>query len=276
MRREIPSDKMDIKFKIKSIFRGINDNSQNLRFNRNLYFGLKEKVSDINPKQPENHLKNPKEKVSPSKISKRGGITQVLYVKGIKPDLISINQLCNLFSNYGNIEIGVMHKVREFALIKYTTPEGAVLGQKYLHKQGFFGSLLNISFSHFTDLEEKWFSNQKNYYFPDKKCKRFRHDVPACCNSVSRTLHLSNFFNEKRRFVHENEILELITPIAQPVRVQRDSNKDHANMWFMEFRSKEDALLVLMKCHDLRFDDGNIRISFTKTKRSAHEPADRN
>lgn len=244
--------------------RELDHSLQNVRFNRIRHSSRSQLTYDRTNHQTENHDAALGLHSSANSIRRT---SRVLYVRGVSSDTVTIRELCSLFSNFGNIELGFMHFERQFALIKFTTVQGAELGLKYLRKLPFFDSKLNISFSHFNDLEEKWFNNQKEYFFPDANCRRFKKHVPTLPNAVSRTLHVCVFFWGRRRFVHESEMLQLVLPYAEPFRVQRDENKDNQNMWFMEFSTMKEALLVLMKCHDLNFEDGNIRISFTKSRK---------
>jgi hypothetical protein len=195
-------------------------------------------------------------------------ISQVLYIKGTDPAKVSIRDLCNLFSNYGNLEIGFLQTDKQFALIKYSSLEGSALGMKHLNKLMLHGKKLSIFYSHFCDIEETRYMNMKEFFVPDSSCRRFRSDVPAQANPVSRTLHVCVFFTHKRRLVRDVEILECIARVASPIRTQRDANKDNINMWFMEFADMQSAVEVLMKCHDEHFEDGNLRISFTKTRKT--------
>jgi RNA recognition motif. (a.k.a. RRM, RBD, or RNP domain) len=207
------------------------------------------------------------EKCSDSKEAS-AQISQVLYIKGTDPAKVSIRDLCNLFSNYGNLEIGFLQTDKQFALIKYSSLAGSALGMKHLNRLMLHGKKLSIFYSHFGDIEETRYMNMKEFFVPDSSCRRFRSGVPAQANPVSRTLHICVFFTHKRRLVRDTEVLECIARVAAPIRIQRDSNKDNINMWFMEFADTQSAVEVLMKCHDEHFEDGNLRISFTKTRKA--------
>lgn len=198
-------------------------------------------------------------------------ISQVLYIKGTDPAKVSIRDLCNLFSNYGNLEIGFLQTEKQFALIKYSSLAGSTLGMKHLNRLTLHGKKLSIFYSHFCDIEETRYMNMKEFFVPDSSCRRFRSGVPAQANPVSRTLHVCVFFTHKRRLVRDSEVLACIARAGSPIRTQRDANKDNINMWFMEFADTQAALEVLMKCHDEHFEDGNLRISFTKTRKANNQ-----
>lgn len=237
--------------------RPLNHNSENMRINRPGVTVIEKKITPI----PNTCLQLKKAKeAAPSP-------TRMLYVKGTCSDKLTIQDLCNLFSNYGNIEMGSMDLSKQASKIIFSSIEGAVLAKRYLNKTMLAGKRISLSYSsEHIDIEAMARSEQ--IYIPNMSCRRFKNHIPAQANSVSRTLHLCIFFNHRRRVVKESEILSIITSLATPLRIQRDCNKVHLNMWFVEFGSTLEAINVLMKCHDLPFHDGNLRISFTKTKRS--------
>ena len=211
---------------------------------------------------------------SQEKKKKKSKLTQkssksstVLYVKGVDPNRVEIQDLCNLFSNYGNVEMGVMHKNKDFALIKYTTVRGAELGLEQLNKVSIFGFRMSIFFSKYEQIMEKRYHNNKEYCVPDPEYRRFKNEVPTQVNPISRTLHICIFQPNPKRVISESDVQKLISPFADCSRLQRDQNSSQLNMWFAEFQSRASAVLVLMKLHDSKFENGNIRVSFTRTKK---------
>lgn len=194
--------------------------------------------------------------------------TRVLLVKTTGPAKVTIQNLCNLLSNYGNIEIGKKDLDSNHSLVRFTSVEGAALTIKHLNRFNLEGQRLVLSYSSLDIDHLATSSTREQIYVPSTGCRRYRKDIPAQANTVSRTLHVCVFFHNRRRIVRDNEILNIIGIHALHLRMHRDLKKDNLNMWFMEFASIVDATKVLMKCHDLPFDDGNLRISYTKTKRS--------
>lgn len=80
--------------------------------------------------------------------------SSVLHVRGFEPDKVSIQELCNLFSNFGNVERGMMHTSKKFALIKYCSKDAAALGMKYCNKLQINGIKLSINYSRFDHIDE--------------------------------------------------------------------------------------------------------------------------
>lgn len=194
--------------------------------------------------------------------------SRVILVRGVDPRKITLRELCNLFSNYGNVEVGFMHMDKQFSLIEFCSKDAAILCMKHCNKISVQDCKLNLYYSRFDNIDQ--IGNDKNmiYFKPDASCRRYKLGVPIQANPISRTLHVCIFYRNKRRYVQDSEVLPMLNSIAQPTRVQRDVNKDNQNMWFMEFADTSAAIEVLMKVHDARYEEANLRISFTKTKRS--------
>ena len=211
------------------------------------------------PKTKTNEVQSPNRKTSKS--------STVLYVKGVNPEKVSVQELCNLFSNYGNVEMGVMHKDKDFALIKYTTVQGAEMGLEQLDKVRILGFRMSIFFSKYEKIMEKRYLNNKEYYIPDPNHRRFKKDVPTQVNPISRTLHLCVFQSNPRKIISDKNILNFVSNYAECSRIRRDINTTQKNMWFAEFKSRASAIYVLMKLHDAYYEDGNVRVSFTRTKK---------
>lgn len=86
-------------------------------------------------------------------------ISSVLYVKGLDPLLVSIYELVSLFELYGKVEMAVIHKMKDFALIKYKDQDSASRGMRYLNKVCLHGRKISIFFSKYVCIEERRFHN---------------------------------------------------------------------------------------------------------------------
>ncbi len=255
------------------IARELNHDISNIRLNLGRHFQHavpqlpQEAQRTEEQKDPEAETSTENKKKKSKQPQKSSKSSTVLYVKGVDPDRVEIRDLCNLFSNYGNVEMGVMHKNKDFALIKYTTVRGAELGLEQLNKVSVFGFRMSIFFSKYEQIMEKRYHNNKEYCIPDPEYRRFKNEVPTQVNPISRTLHICIFQPNPKRVISESDVQKLISPFAECSRLQRDQNSSQLNMWFAEFQSRASAVLVLMKLHDAKFDNGNIRVSFTRTKK---------
>lgn len=243
----------------KDIFRNLDHSLSNVRINKQKTKTLV-KESEVKP--------FPKKEYQKTVASSTKCQSSMLIIKGAGSANVTIQNLCNLCSNYGNVEAGLMNIEKKYSLIKFTSHEGALLAKKHLNKFSLGGTKLSVILSS-QELDLKGQNSPHcQIYVPNVSCRRFKHEIPAHANPISRTLHVCIFFNHKRRMVRDGEVLQLISEHCSPIRIQRDSNKDNLNMWFVEFFGIAQATQVLMRCHDLAFEDGNLRISFTKTKRN--------
>lgn len=99
-------------------------------------------------------------------------MSSVLYVKGLDPQLVYIHELVSLFDIYGPVEMAVIHKLKDFALIKYRDEQSSERALKYLNKVCLYGRKMSIFFSKYNCIEEKRFHNQKDYYYADDFSQR--------------------------------------------------------------------------------------------------------
>lgn len=251
--------------------------ANNLRFNRRAHPVIKTSVAYAASSALPSMLTNPNhvkdfcqaDKKAKGLLSSRQVNTSCRVLKVVNCSNVSIQELCNLFSNFGNVESGQLDIERKCAYIKYTSYEGAASGLKHLNKLSLNGEKLQVQYD---DSEEGVASSNRKgveVFIIRESCKRFKAEVPKHANPVSRTLHVCIFFNNKRRFVSDDEILSILSHNSIiPIRLQRDWNKENVNMWFVEFSSIQESLKLIMKTHDYPLKDGNVRISFTKTKRN--------
>lgn len=245
----------------------LNHSLQNLRFNTSANIGERNSTPYLSviastADGTSSSLASPKVSLHPDISTSR-----VVYVSGTTKARLDIRELCNLFSNYGNIEAGIQHKLKNCSFIMYSTQQGADLAVKHMRKLHIQGLKLLVTYSKFEELQEAQLKQMKDVYIPSPSCRRFKTGVPSMPNEISRTLHICIFLTGYRRKVEDYELINIVSEVSSPIRVKRDENKDNLNMWFVEFPKISDALWVIMKCHDRPFEDGNFRISFTKTKR---------
>lgn len=197
--------------------------------------------------------------------------SHTLFVTGFKEGNFSLKQICSLFSNYGNINFGVSFKSSDSAFIMYSTHLGAELGLQHLKTLTLRGRKVKIDkIQHFDGLDPCQLSEHPEIYLPPQSNKRFKQEVPKQANAVSSTLHVCIFYGGKRRIVSNNELSEHFKAFGvSPQQLRRDPNPEHFNMWFMDFKTNSEAIICLMKAHDSPFEDGNVRISFTKSKKTS-------
>lgn len=193
----------------------------------------------------------------------------MMYVSGYDSKAFKINELSNIFSNYGNVSYAICFQDANAAFIKYTVPETAAIAHKHLTKKSLAGHKVNIvQFSHFEGLDPCFLYCQPEVFVPRSTYRRFKQDIPKILNPISSCLHVCIFFPRKRRTVGDLEIVRFMKKSGvNPIQVKRDVTNTHINMWFVEYERSTEAVLTLMKLHDLRFEDGRVRISFTKSSK---------
>lgn len=116
--------------------------------------------------------------------------SQIVYVKGIEKGKLTIQQICNLFECFGDVEIGMMHTKKEYAMVKFSCATGARNCIKELYGKEIGGKSLLIHFSELETLVPKFYTNEKIYHTPNNELKQFQ--APKRSNHISRTL-LVNF-----------------------------------------------------------------------------------
>jgi len=197
--------------------------------------------------------------------------SQILVLGGLNWHNFTIKEISSLFSNYGNIHFGMSFKTSDVLLIMYTTSAGAQLGLQYLKSLNLRGKRANIVLlSNFDGLDPCHLEAPPSIYVPPFANRRFKQEVPNQANAISSTLHVCVFYPGKRRVVTNSEMTDHFKSFGViPQQLRRDPNPDHSNMWFIDFKNNSEAVICLMRAHDSPFEDGNVRISFTKSKKPA-------
>ena len=198
-------------------------------------------------------------------------LAQVLVVKGFDWETFKLKELTSLFSNYGNIHFGASFPMLGCASIMYTTKAGADLGLQHLKSLNVRGTRVKVErLQHFEGLDPCYLVDRTEVYVPPAAHRRFKQEIPRQANGVSSTLHVCVFYPGKRRVVTNAEIAEHFKIYGvTPQQMRRDPNPEHFNMWFADFKNLSEAIVCLMRTHDSPFEEGNVRISFTKSKKSS-------
>lgn len=198
-------------------------------------------------------------------------LAQVLVVKGFDWETFKLKELTSLFSNYGNIYFGATFPMLGCACIMYTTKAGADLGLQHLKSLNVRGTRVKVErLQHFEGLDPCYLVDRTEVYVPPAAHRRFKQEIPRQANGVSSTLHVCVFYPGKRRVVTNAEISEHFKIFGvTPQQLRRDPNPEHFNMWFADFKNLSEAVVCLMRAHDSPFEEGNVRISFTKSKKSS-------
>ncbi len=261
----------------------------------NLHQRIRNTISDnklLTPNIQETRLLVPN--ATASTTVKQKHVSCVLYVKGVMPSLISVRELAALFELYGRIEIAVMHRLKDFALVKYHDEADAVRGMEHLNKVTVGGSRLSILFSKYVDINEKRFHNLKDYYRPDdseymhqrshnsfaahtvnrskdtgehKIMSSLRTDNFSKPRPISRCLFLQpllsysgDYFPSERELKYEvSNIVRFVRYLGRVVNTEFRL-EDHVQAF--EFSSVSNAMIALMKLTTTNFPFGRLKANF--------------
>lgn len=212
-------------------------------------------------------------------------VSSVLYVKGINPNLVTIQQLASLFGIYGRIEIAVMHRMRDFALIKYRDEESAIRAINNLNKVYIGSHRLSLFFSKYAYIEEKRFHNLKDYYIPPenqnpmfpstrrKHKKSTKDDTPMQDEvellnyddqPVSRYLFIKVETSPYRIIADHDVILEFSQKARFTDIFREPSISGNPNCWLLEFASVSESILSLMRLSTMTCRLGRLTIRFVR------------
>lgn len=208
--------------------------------------------------------------------------TRCLMAKGFDSHRCTIQEFYNLIRNYGNIDLLVVFPAAKKVFIKFQCFQGANQAMINCQKFNIRGRSIKLQYIYFAENHEAQLCRSVGITLarfpglaafislPSPSCQRFKLGYPLQANPISRTLHVSVFFSVARRYIETAEIVAFLERqgTTAPKRLQRDLKKDNINMWFMEWQSSRESLEVIMKCHDLKFDNfSNLRVSFTRSSR---------
>lgn len=191
---------------------------------------------------------------------------------GVQKNTWGIQELSNLFSNYGDIEHIVYNQYLGVYLYVYNSHVGAEMAEKYLRP-------LNLMGINFGLLRGPTEVDIASVFFPPKVSGRFTKyqtytpkrrfsvnsgGVPVRPNRIGKCLHITWAGTDKSKGSIMDLVVEAVSQIAVINQTQADTGPGKRNMWFAEFETIEDAVRALMKCHNMKVGSGQLRCSFTK------------
>lgn len=184
----------------------------------------------------------------------------------------TVQELSNLFSNYGDIDKVVYNQYLGAYLYCYMNPSGVELSEKYLRPLNMIG----ISFGLLAYPSEEQIAS---VFFPPKISSRFtkyasfnpkkrfsvRNDgIPVKPNRIGKCLHITYSGSDKSKTDLSTTVFQVISEVRTVKKTKVDAGPGKKNMWFAEFETIEDAVYVVMKCHNMKVGVGQLRLSFTK------------
>lgn len=191
---------------------------------------------------------------------------------GVQRNSRTIQELSNLFSNYGDIEQVIYNQYLGAYLYIYCNPVGAELGEKYLRPLNLIGMAFGLLRSP-TELEIAC------VFYPPKVSARFTKclmhtpkrrfsansaGIPTRPNRIGKCLHITYSGTDKHKGSVLDLVNEAVSQVAIMTKILTDAGVGKKNMWFVEFETIEDAVEVVTKCHNMKVGSGQLRCSFTK------------
>lgn len=176
-----------------------------------------------------------------------------------------VRELCNLFTNYGNIEMAISCNGGENLLLCYYSKLGAEFAVSCLNGACLAGDCLSTATISLDHLQSYLADRNFTYFAPRKRFSSKGSGLPNRVNPLSRTLHVTYHHDRDDRQLSDHEIGLVMTQLGEVLRIKRESAPKKRNMWFVEFTDVETAVRVLMKYHNKLVLAGTLRISFTKT-----------
>ena len=174
----------------------------------------------------------------------------------------TVQELSNLFSNYGDIEKVVYNEYLGAYLYCYINPSGVELSEKYLK----VFSTICTSFSLLAYPSEEQIASvffppsisaqfTKHATFNPKKRFSVKNDgIPVKPNRIGKCLHVTYSGSDKSRIDLSTKVFQVLGDVRTVKKAKVDA----------EFETTQDAVHVVMKCHNMRVGVGQLRLAFTK------------
>jgi hypothetical protein len=189
----------------------------------------------------------------------------IIMVSGTDWRKHGAKELCNLFTNYGNIELAVCIADGSGMFLSYLSKQGVEYALQCLHGVELDGDLLSLKSVNNSFLRDCLASCEFSSFAPRKRFSSKGPGLPNRVNPISRTLHVTYHHDRADRQLSDDTIHHCLETFGQIVRIKREIAPKKKNMWFVEFLSEASAIRAVMKQHNKLYMGGTLRISFTKT-----------
>jgi hypothetical protein len=170
--------------------------------------------------------------------------SRVVYIKGIDSSKMSLRQLSNLMECFGDVEIGMYHAKKEYALLKFTDQTGAKTAIKELYGKEICGKSLLLHSSELEEIVTKYFTNGKYYHVPNYELKRFQ--------PIKKPHHICRFVFLTICFTDENEssrilgLTDLKRLFGSALLSAKTRLCNQANEFVLEFHNTKAAIEFIM------------------------------
>lgn len=204
--------------------------------------------------------------------------SKVLICSNFDPEQITPDIIFTLFGVYGDvIRVKILYTKRDTALIQFRDHDQAQTALTHLrHGISLWGRELKINFSKHSEIsmprEEQTseggkvftqdYTRDPRHRYKHAGSKNFQHICP-----VSRTLHLSNISGTAT----ESQLVSMFTTYGSVTAFKFFENNHR--MGLVEMSNQEEAILALIGLHCTEMDEGELRISFSKSTISYDHPS---
>ena len=180
--------------------------------------------------------------------------SSVVYVKGIDSNKISLRQLSNLLECFGDVEIGMYHAKKEYALLKFSDQSGAKTAIKELYGKEICGKSLLLHSSELDEIVTKYFTNGKYYHVPNPELKRLQPNKKP--HHICRFVHLTICStNELPRAFGLFDLKRLFGSALLPAKVRLGIQ---TNEYILEFHNTKAAIEFIMNNNYSEFPEEDL------------------
>ena len=168
----------------------------------------------------------------PKSVPKRK-LSAVVYVKGFDQEQISLEQLTRVFQCFGEVENSMLHRKKDYALVKFTNIKGARACIRELYGKQIGGCSLLIHYSEFEDLVHRFFSNEKVYFQPNKELTAIAGECGTQTAGPLLKVRLYALPGKQNTLPAASDLRQLLSLSAIPCSVRTSKNSNELELEFL-------------------------------------------
>eukprot|EP00825_Cyclidium_porcatum_P051470 TRINITY_DN9477_c0_g1_i5.p1 TRINITY_DN9477_c0_g1~~TRINITY_DN9477_c0_g1_i5.p1 ORF type:complete len:324 (-),score=56.11 TRINITY_DN9477_c0_g1_i5:92-1063(-) len=190
--------------------------------------------------------------------------SKVIYIRGLEDPYLNVNQLYNIFSNFGNINKIIFLRNKKSCLIEYQSKEYATNAKDFLNNKQFNNNLLKIFYSNYEEINLKRDQAiSDDIFLGTEETFRFKQNKQMCINPPSITLHISNL---KKEACNEQFLIDLFSKYGKVMGIKIIIQQNCKNMCLIKMGSIEQAICCVAYLHGQFIFGRKIHVSFTHSK----------
>lgn len=195
---------------------------------------------------------------------------RVVLVNGLPEGKVTCENLFILFGVVGDVHrVKILYNKQSCALIQYARPDQASNAKQFLDNVTIYGSTISVQLSKHSEVSVapangKFAVSELTQDYTESKLHRFK--IPGSKNErhvcgPSSQLYVSNL-------PADTTDEELVALFENHGCTQASLFGKNKNMAFIHFTTVEEAVVALMTCHNAKFKDKHIRLTFSHSKKS--------